>query len=118
MGKLRSLIAASAVLILIPPAAEAFWWKYGSKLEALKACREWAEKKGDYFVAVDQYNPAPHPEPYTKKWQRRNIAGCRRESQTKQILGVAIKVKPGSRWPDGPLSTLELDLKVEKRFRY
>ena len=115
MGTLRSLIAASAVLILIPPAAEAFWWRYGSKWEAIKACEEWAEKKGEYLVAYEQYNPAPHPEPYTTKWRRRNIAGCRHESQTKQVLGVATPVKPESRWPN-LMSTP--DLEVEKRFRY
>ena len=116
MGKLRFLIALGAVLTLMSPAAEGFWWKYGSMAEALNACVEWADKQGKFQIYREYTNYAFETE---MVWDSREVAGCVNEVETQQVLGWAYQVKAGSRWPNGWRSMPNNGKqKVVKRFRY
>ena len=117
MGKLRSLIAASAVLILIPPAAEAFWWRYGSRDEALYACMAWMSKQGKFHVYREYINSAGET---VMVWDHRDVAeDCHDDPYSSEFIGLGFPVKDGSRWPNGFESMPNKGkLKAFKRFPY
>ena len=53
MGKLRSLIALAAVMTVMTPPANAFWWKYGSRREAVTACQKWLDERATEISWLD-----------------------------------------------------------------
>ena len=87
---MRTLIALSALVTLMPPAAEAFWGKYGSFREAWTACFEWTR------------------EPSQREMQRGSASiYCWPEKETRQVMAMHKQTNAG-----------KTNEKVLKRFRY
>ena len=77
---MRHLVIPLIAAISIPTAVQANWLgKYGSRYEALEACKSWIKKGKVYFIEYETY----------LGWQKReqNNRRCQIESETNQFLG-------------------------------
>lgn len=77
---MRHLVIPLIAAISIPTAVQANWLgKYGSRYEALEACKSWVKKGKVYFVEYESY----------LGWEKmeRNSRSCEIESETNQFLG-------------------------------
>ena len=77
---MRYLLITLIAAISIPTAVQANWLgKYGSRYEALEACKSWIKKGKVYFIEYESY----------LGWQKReqNNRRCQIESETNQFLG-------------------------------
>ena len=77
---MRHLLIPLIAAISIPTAVQANWLgKYGSRYEALEACKSWVKKGKVYFVEYESY----------LGWEKmkQNSRSCEIESETNQFLG-------------------------------
>ena len=77
---MRYLVIPLIAAISIPTAVQANWLgKYGSRYEALEACKSWVKKGKVYFVEYESY----------LGWEKmkQNSRSCEIESETNQFLG-------------------------------
>ena len=77
---MRHLVIPLIAAISIPTAVQANWLgKYGSRYEALEACKSWVKKGKVYFVEYESY----------LGWEKmkQNSRSCEIESETNQFLG-------------------------------
>ena len=77
---MKFLIISILSFILLPSQVNANWLgKYGSRYEALEACKSWVKKGKVYFIEYETY----------LGWQKReqNSRRCKIESETNQFLG-------------------------------
>ena len=77
---MRYLLITLIAAISIPTAVQANWLgKYGSRYEALEACKSWIKKGKVYFIEYETY----------LGWQKREVNNrrCQIESETNQFLG-------------------------------
>ena len=77
---MRHLVIPLIAAISLPTAVQANWLgKYGSRYEALEACKSWVKKGKVYFVEYESY----------LGWEKmeRNSRSCEIESETNQFLG-------------------------------
>ena len=86
----RFLLLALTAVLLSPIAANAFWGKYNSKLEARRACDDWAKKAGQ-FTVVDQEKLDSLVEPHDPKngppnGQKYGSAHSYRQAEYKRYL--------------------------------
>ena len=101
MKKFLWATVASTFLSLVAPQAQALWW-YGSKFEAVEACREWKHKKGVFTV----YRKTETPEiPFWK----------RKDATEREKLFAEIMEEAEAMYPDGLPSFDGLEADRRKR---
>ena len=89
---MRHLVIPLIAAISLPTAVQANWLgKYGSRYEALEACKSWVKKGKVYFIEYETYKYKPDNVvmkyiPVLEKLEQ-NSRSCEIESETNQFLG-------------------------------
>ena len=104
---------------------------YRSRYEADKACKEWSAKGGTFTETwsvkktstmgiVNGYWGTVEPyELEVNRSQERAIRGCKKEEETKQVMGMKRKgIKKGVPYTRPELKEKRKDWEVVKRFKY
>ena len=107
---MRHLVFPLIAAISLPTAVQANWLgKYGSRYEALEACKSWVKKGKVYFVEYESY----------LGWEKmeRNSRRCVLERSTNQYLGFEYNgVKESATYRFHP--SVKFNEKVKKYFKF
>ena len=140
----RLLLFALTAGLLTPFAANAFWGKYNSNLEARRACDDWAKKAGQFKVVdqekLDSLEPIVEPkgqeyknmpdylqaQEIRKQYERDvarankdiNLRFCKFEQETRQYLGISEGRYKANKIYSPDEYSKRFDKRVVKYFRY
>ena len=105
---MRYLVIPLIAAVSIPTAVQANWLgKYGSRYEALEACKSWVKKGKVYFVEYESY----------LGWEKmkQNSRSCEIEIETNQFLGFE---KAGIKDSETYESDDKFQEKLKKYFKF
>ncbi len=136
---MKCLLIPLLAALALPTAVNANWFgKYNSRIEALKACENWASK-GNFYISIykdapirykkysvlkkeseqsDDYLSSKIAKDSLEEIKRRSSRYCLEEKETRQILGYGSKgIKPDFIYYENDFM-VDFKYKIWKYFKY